>query len=67
MFTAVPQAFPGLWEIPLVMWNDHKDGRCSMAVSKECILPTNENCCSVTRPCGVSQIIVPVLAGQSPL
>jgi len=25
------KAFPGLWEIPLVMWNDHKDGRCSMA------------------------------------
>jgi len=25
------KAYPGLWEIPLVMWNDHKDGRCSMA------------------------------------
>lgn len=25
------RSFPGLWEIPLVMWNDHKDGRCSMA------------------------------------
>jgi len=25
------KAFPGLWELPLVMWNDHRDGRCSMA------------------------------------
>ena len=25
------QAYPGLWELPLVMWNDHRDGRCSMA------------------------------------
>jgi len=25
------RAFPGVWEIPLVMWNDLKDGRCSMA------------------------------------
>jgi len=25
------RSFPGLWEIPLVMWNDLKDGRCSMA------------------------------------
>jgi len=25
------KAFPGVWEIPLVMWNDLKDGRCSMA------------------------------------
>jgi len=25
------RSFPGLWELPLVMWNDLKDGRCSMA------------------------------------
>jgi len=25
------KAFPGVWELPLVMWNDLKDGRCSMA------------------------------------
>lgn len=25
------KAFPGVWEVPLVMWNDLKDGRCSMA------------------------------------
>ena len=25
------KSFPGLWELPLVMWNDLKDGRCSMA------------------------------------
>ena len=25
------QAYPGVWELPLVMWNDLKEGRCSMA------------------------------------
>jgi len=25
------KSYPGLWELPLVMWNDLKDGRCSMA------------------------------------
>jgi len=25
------KSYPGLWELPLVMWNDHRDGRCSMA------------------------------------
>ena len=25
------QSYPGVWEIPLVMWNDLKEGRCSMA------------------------------------
>ena len=27
----VLQAYPGVWELPLVMWNDLKEGRCSMA------------------------------------
>ena len=26
-----PRAYPGVWEVPLVMWNDLKEGRCSMA------------------------------------
>lgn len=25
------RAYPGVWEVPLVMWNDLKEGRCSMA------------------------------------
>ena len=25
------KAYPGVWELPLVMWNDLKEGRCSMA------------------------------------
>lgn len=25
------KSYPGVWEIPLVMWNDLKEGRCSMA------------------------------------
>merc|ERR1712203_415086 len=25
------KAYPGVWEVPLVMWNDLKEGRCSMA------------------------------------
>ena len=28
---ANPVSFQGVWELPLVMWNDLKEGRCSMA------------------------------------
>jgi len=33
------KAYPGIWEVPLVMWNDLKDGRCSMADA--CSNPSN--------------------------
>ena len=31
MLTTWTRAYPGVWEVPLVMWNDLKEGRCSMA------------------------------------
>lgn len=34
------KTYPGLWEVPLVMWNDLSNGKCSMADA--CSNPKNE-------------------------
>ena len=39
VFSIISVSFPGLWEIPLVMWNDLGSGRCSMLDA--CSNPSN--------------------------